>query len=193
VVIWFCGLPGSGKTSIARAVSAELERQYHVPTILLSMDSLRRKIFPNPRYTDEERDAAYRAFVVIASALAAAGRNVIMDGTGHKRVWREFARSEIPRFVEAYVKCPVEICIERETKRTDQPETRKQLYLDALQRLKTAKSFEGLGKVPGVDELFEESPKPDLLIDSSDSAIAALAELATKRLREIRPELFSSK
>jgi adenylylsulfate kinase-like enzyme len=157
------------------------------------MDSLRRKIFPNPRYTDEERDAAYRAFVVMGSSLSAARKNVIMDGTGHKRIWREFARSEIPRFVEVYVKCPIEICMERETKRKDQPETRRQLYLDALERLKTGKPFEGLGKVPGVDEPFEESPNPELVIDSSDSTVEALAGLVITRLREIEPALFYSK
>ena len=168
--MWFCGLPGSGKSTLARSVSSKLGLASE-GTIIISMDSIRKKMFPNPRYTDEERDAAYRAFVLLGSMLSKAGKNVILDGTGHKKVWRDFARSECPRFVEICVKCPVEICLERETSRPNHDGIRKKLYIDALDRLKTGKSFAGLGNVPGVDEPFEEDNRCDITINSSEGTI----------------------
>ncbi len=72
------------------------------------MDSLRKKIFPNPTYSDEERDAAYRAFVMMGSLLASNGVATLLDGVAHKRIWRDLAREECPKFIEVYVKCPIE-------------------------------------------------------------------------------------
>ncbi len=119
------------------------------------MDSIRKKIFPNPSYSDEERDAAYRSFVLLGSELAKNGVAVLLDGVGHRLVWRNLARQECSKFVEVYIKCPIEICILRESSRPQEAGgVRQKLYLDALERLKTGKKINGLGKVPGVDELI---------------------------------------
>lgn len=181
--MWFCGLPGSGKSTLAKSVAAELGLHKH-ELIIIAMDSLRRKIFPNPRYTDEERDAAYRSFVVLGSMLSNVGKDVILDGTGHKKKWRDFARSECQKFVEIYVKCPIEVCMERETKRPDQNGIRKKLYLDALERLKTGKSFAGLGNVPGVDEPFEEGTS-EIVVDSSLGSIESQTRHVVSELRKL--------
>ena len=181
--MWFCGLPGSGKSTLAKNVAAGLGLDT-INLIIVSMDSLRRKIFPNPRYTDEERDAAYRAFVVLGSMLSNAGKNVVLDGTGHKKMWRDFARSECPRFVEVYVKCPIEICMERETTRPDQNGVRKKLYLDATERLKTGKSFAGLGNVPGVDEPFEED-ESEIVVDSSQGSVESQTRHVISELQKL--------
>ncbi len=169
-VVWFCGLPGSGKTTIARGVLEKIAKGGEsAPNVkLLSMDSIRKKIFPEPTYSDQERDAAYRSFVLMGSLLSTSGVSVLLDGVGHKKIWRELARRECPKFVEVYVKCPIEICIQRETNRTAASDgVRQKLYLDALERLKSGKKIEGLGKVPGVDEPFEESDSPEIVIHSS--------------------------
>lgn len=167
LVIWFCGLPGSGKSTVAAIVREKLSRISDNIVILISMDSIRKKIFPKPTYDDKERDAAYRSFVLIASYASKAGATVVLDGTGHRLAWRKLARTECPRFVEIYVKCPVELCMERETHRKNNTEVRQRLYLEALARLKGGKKIRGLGKVPGIDEPFEESRNPDIVLDSS--------------------------
>ena len=154
------------------------------------MDEIRGRIFPNPVYSDEERDAAYRAFVVIGSLLSKSGVTAILDGTGHKRLWRELARKECPRFVEVYVKCPIEICIERENNRNNQTNVRKKLYADALERLRTGERIKGLGKVPGVDEPFEESFTPEIVIDSSKESLNLLVQKVIQRLKEFEPSIF---
>lgn len=180
-LVWFCGLPGSGKTTLARGVVERLKSKYNVDVTLLSMDNIRAKIFPDPKYTDEERDAAYRAFVILGSTLSHAGVNVILDATAHKKAWRELARVECPWFVEVFVKCPLELCMERETNRLNQSQVRKKLYADALERLKSGKSFSGLGKVPGIDEPFEENPKAEIVVDSSKNTMDELVnELMTR-------------
>jgi adenylylsulfate kinase-like enzyme len=190
-VIWFCGLPGSGKSTISRLVLKFLEGK-RINIAYISMDEIRSKIFPNPSYSDEERNAAYRAFVLIGSFLSKNGCNVILDATGHKRKWREFAREECPNFVEVYIKCPIEICIERETKRESQNLVRKKLYLDALERLKTGKTVMGLGKVPGVDEPFEESQNAEIVIDSSREDAETLASKVAKKLESTIFPIFSN-
>ena len=190
---WFCGLPGSGKTTIAQGVYGKVTKTKPMSNVsLLSMDTIRQKIFPNPSYSDEERDTAYRALVLAASLLSAAGITVLLDGSGHKKAWRDLARQECPRFVEVYVKCPLELCIERETRRTEGADgVRKKLYLDALERLKTGKKEEGLGKVPGVDEPFEESPSPEIILDSSKEVPSLLIERAMRGLSKFDSEIFS--
>jgi adenylylsulfate kinase-like enzyme len=170
LVAWFTGLPGSGKTTLVNNVLAELANFQNSRSILVvSMDEIRKDIYPSPSYSESERDAAYRAFVLIGYFLSSAGKNVILDGSGHKLVWRNFARQKCPRFFEVYVRCPIEVCIERETKRVDQNLVRKRLYEDALKRLEAHAKITGVGVMPGVDEPFEESPNPELVINCSET------------------------
>jgi adenylylsulfate kinase len=192
LVLWFCGLPGSGKTTIARGVFEKISKRENAPSVkLVSMDSIRKKIFPSPTYSDQERDAAYRSFVLIGSLLSSLGTSVLLDGVGHKKNWRDLARSECPNFVEIYIKCPIELCIQRETSRQSDPDgIRSQLYLDALERLKTGRKIDGLGKVPGVDEPFEESESPEIVIDSSKENVERLVEKVLDDLHSFDPKTF---
>ena len=54
-VIWLTGYPGSGKTSIAKALCALLHTEYE----LLRLDEFRKKIVPSPQYTEDERDLMF--------------------------------------------------------------------------------------------------------------------------------------
>jgi len=191
--VWFCGLPGSGKTTIARGVLERIKqrRESKLNVKLVSMDSIRKKIFPEPTYSDQERDAAYRSFVLIGSLLSTSGVSVLLDGVGHRKVWRDLARQECPKFIEVYVKCPIEICIHRETNRAGASDgVRRKLYVDALERLRSGKKIEGLGKVPGVDEPFEESESPEIVIDSSKEPPDVLVDQACLELHTYDPAIF---
>jgi adenylylsulfate kinase-like enzyme len=194
LVVWFTGLPGSGKTTIARGVFEKTihsfdNRSDGEKIALVEMDSIRKKIFPNPTYSDEERDAAYRAFAMIGSLLSSNGVATLLDGVAHKRIWRELAREECPKFVEVYVKCPIEICIQRETGRSGD-KIREKLYRDALERLNSGKRIVGLGKVPGVDEFYEDSVSPEIVIDSSTESPETLINQTLKALSKFDPQLF---
>jgi len=152
------------------------------------MDEIRKKIFPDPTYDDRERDSAYRALIEIARFASKNGTNVLVDATAHKRLWRDLARAAFGKeYIEVNVRCPVEVCIERETKREQKGSIRSKLYEDALERLKTGKKVLGLGKVPGVDEPFEES-ESEIVVDSSKLGDE---EAANCVLRDINHYLLS--
>ncbi len=163
-VIWFVGLPGSGKTTYARAVHRALqERGQYVE--YLGMDEWNSAREAGRSYTEVERIEAYRLFAKEAARRAGLGRNVIMDGTAHRRAMREHLRGLVPRFAEVYVRCSLETAMRREGSR---PEglVMARLYEKALERKRTGAQFAGLGEVIGVDIGFEEDPAPECVIDS---------------------------
>ncbi len=160
--LWFVGLPGSGKSSLARNFTAELEKRGENP-VLLQMDLRRKAYFPQPKYTAEERFEAYRLFAGEGADLVARGKNVVLDGTAPQLMMRECARERIAHFAEIFVSCPVDIAMEREGRR-EQGAVMADLYAKALQRQKTGEQFEGLGEVIGVDVPFEENPKAEFVL-----------------------------
>jgi adenylylsulfate kinase len=151
IVIWITGLPGSGKSTVAMAVN----RVIH-DAVILRMDELRKIVTPEPTYSESEREYVYRALVYTAKTLYSLGHTVIIDATGNKRSWRALARDLIPDFCEVYLKCPIELCIEREKKRIDTHGAPKDIYL---------KSKAG-APVPGLNVPYEEPEKPELIIDT---------------------------
>jgi len=115
--LWITGLPGSGKSTIA-AFLVRMLWDSGIETVTLNMDSLRPILTPEPKYTEEERALVYRALVLAAHLLVKEGkRSVIIDATGNRRVYRDLARRLIPEFAEVFVKCPLEVCQDREAAR----------------------------------------------------------------------------
>ncbi|NJB67373.1 adenylylsulfate kinase [Desulfobaculum xiamenense] len=164
--IWVVGLPGSGKSNLARGVAEDLQSDGH-DVVWLQMDARRKAYFPDPQYTDEEREAAYRMFAEEAAALTRQGHNVVMDGSAYRVSMRDYARSLIPRFAEVHVKCTLENAISRESRR-EQGLVMAGLYRKALERQQTGQEFPGLGQVIGVDVPFEENPRAEFLICNDD-------------------------
>lgn len=178
-VLWFTGLPGSGKSTIARAVHTELLGQGR-DVALLVMDERRRSYFPKPAYTAEERKVAYSLIAREAAELAAQGQGVILDATGHRLAVRQEARALIPRFAEVYVNCPLAEAMRREAVRSSQLSTGMSMggghhrgygvtpgmYQKALLRRRTGEPVPGLGEVVGVDVPFEEDPQAECVLDA---------------------------
>lgn len=162
--VWVVGLPGSGKSNLARAVAAALA-EWGFDPVHLQMDERRKVYFPQPQYTGGEREAAYRMFAEEAAALAREGRAVVMDGSAYKAAFRDHARSLIPRFCEIHVQCSLQAAMAREAKRP-QGLVMAGLYQKALERKATGKDFPGLGQVIGVDAPFEENPNAELVINN---------------------------
>ena len=114
--IWISGLPGSGKSALARA-AAETLRARGVPVKVLELDALRKILMPAPTGSGHEWEAVYRLLAFMAATLAEAGVPVIVDATARRRAWRQFARDLISRFAEVELECPIEVCREREAAR----------------------------------------------------------------------------
>lgn len=155
--VWVTGLPGSGKSVISEALLRLLERE-GVPAQLLSSDALRKVLTPKPTYSLEERDVVYATLVYVAKLLTENGVNVVIDATGNLRRYRDEARRQIPRFTEAYLECPLNVCVEREAKRGETYQAPRGIY----SRAKTGKS----STVPGVGQPYEPSPNPEISINT---------------------------
>lgn len=145
--IWITGMPASGKSSITRELVRML-REQDVAAAVLESDALRMVLTPEPAYSDEEREVFYREMAELGTLLARQGLNVIFDATANRRAYRERARTHIPRFLEAYVACPVEICRDRDPKG---------IYARAAAG--TADT------VPGIQTTYEPPHDPEILLD----------------------------
>jgi len=180
--VWITGLPGSGKTKRAKELLKRLE-QKNVKVEYLRMDKIRKILTPERNYTEEERDHAYRALVLLGKFLTEHGTNVIIDATGHRKVWRELARELIPNFAEVYVKCPLETCVERESNRKNNLVV-SDLYKKAMKRLKTGEDVDDIGEMIGIDVPYEEPEKPELIIDSKKLSIKESSDKIFQMIKE---------
>ncbi|MGD6810010.1 MAG: adenylyl-sulfate kinase [Candidatus Bathyarchaeia archaeon] len=154
--VWITGLPGSGKSVVSRAL-IELLEQKDISVQLLSSDELRKTLTPKPTYSLEERDIVYATMIYIAKLLTQNGVNVLIDATGNLRRYRDDARAQIPRFIEAYLECPVDVCMRREAERKETYNAPTQIYEKALKN-KTSST------VPGVGQPYEEPLNPDVSV-----------------------------
>ena len=166
--IWITGLPASGKSTIVTALQPQLEG-LGLTVEVLESDEVRRVITPTPTYSEAERDLFYRALVFTGQRLVAYGVTVIFDATASRRVYRDFAKSVIPRFIEVAVECPLTTCMERDKKGT----------------YRKGQRGESL-TVPGLQSPYEAPINPDLRIDSTTT----LSGDAARRIRDLVKEKF---
>lgn len=173
-VAWFTGLPGCGKTTIAKAVKAQLSEK-HIEVKILQLDEIRNVITPHPRYTDEERDIVYASLAYMAKILAEAGSNVIVDATANRRRYRDLARRLVPRFGEVYIRADINTCIFREAHRKAEFAP-KNIY---------KKAAEEKAAVPGINVDYEEPTFPEIEVDSSRMTSDQSAAFIVKKIIEI--------
>lgn len=175
--IWITGLPGSGKSTVAQTLLEKLkERGIHAQ--IVSSDMLRKVVTPKAKYTKEERDMVYDAIIFVAELLTRNGVNVVIDATGNRRKYRNHARKKISRFMESYVRCPLEVCIKRESRRGKTFYAPKGIY---------KKAFMGeSATVPGIGVPYEEPLNPEVVVDSDKLNAGQCAE----RILEVLIETF---
>jgi adenylylsulfate kinase len=148
-VIWLTGLPGSGKTTVARVLRQQLQER-GVVTAHLESDHLRTIFTPKPDYSQAERDWFYSILVFLGTLLSVHGVDVLIDATANLRKYRDDMRAAITPFAEIYIRCPLEVCIERDPKG---------IY---------AAAYRGKTKtVPGLQEPYEEPEHPEFIVDSN--------------------------
>jgi adenylylsulfate kinase len=174
--VWVTGLPGSGKSVVSEALLQLLEEN-GVRAQLLSSDRLRKVMTPQPTYSLEERDIIYGGLVYIAELLTRNGVNVIIDATGNLRCYRDQARKQIPRFIEAYLKCPMNICVERERKRRATHFAPRKIYFKALKGQAST--------VPGIGQPYEEPPSPEIVLDGVSCSPKECAEKIFTKIEQM--------
>lgn len=82
ILIIFCGLPGVGKTTIAKKLAPLID------ATMLSSDKIRKELIPQPTYERYERELIYQVMMLIAKYLHKAGKTCILDATFTKEEFR---------------------------------------------------------------------------------------------------------
>ena len=111
--LWFTGLPCSGKSTIADSVAEELQ-QRGLKAERLDADIIRKHLWKELGYSKEDRDENIRRATFLAKLLTKNGIAVLTFFISPYRELRDYARREIGDFVEIYIKCPIEVCIQRD-------------------------------------------------------------------------------
>jgi adenylylsulfate kinase len=147
-VLWLTGLPGSGKTTIARQLEPEL-RKRGWPVEVLDGDEIRQNLSKGLGFSREDRETHLKRVTYVAKLLSRNGVAVIAAFISPYRNIREHARKETTNFIEVYVKCSVDACAERDPKG---------LYKKA--------SVGQIKDLTGPQDLYEEPLQPDLIVDT---------------------------
>jgi bifunctional enzyme CysN/CysC len=154
-VLWFTGLSGSGKSTVARALERRLfELGCH--TIYLDGDNVRHGLNGDLGFSEKDRKENIRRVAEVARLGFDHGNITLCTFISPFQADREFARSLIPqgRFLEVFVKCDLEVVKRRDPKG---------LYAKALS-----------GEIPeftGISSPYEEPPNPEMLIETDVQSV----------------------
>ncbi len=172
-VLWFTGLSGSGKSTIAN----EVERALHAKgqlTVLLDGDNVRAGINNNLGFSEADRTENIRRIAEVAKLFVNAGVITICCFVSPTEALRSLAREIVGGndFIEIYVNTPVEVCEQRDVKG---------LYAKA--RRGEIKDF------TGVNAIFEEPSNPEISLSAGNNTVADCVKLV---LQQVTPCILNS-
>ena len=144
--VWMTGLPSSGKSTLANLLAAELQGR-GLSVVNLDGDEVRLRLSKGLGFSKEDRDENIRRISYVARVASDLGGVAITSAISPYRSVRDEARAEIAQFVEVFVSCPVEVCIQRDVKG---------LYKKAL-----AGEIKGF---TGIDDPYEPPLQPELVV-----------------------------
>jgi adenylylsulfate kinase len=160
VVLWFTGLSGSGKSTIANEVAYKLHKMGKIAYVL-DGDNIRHGLNKDLGFSPEDRNENIRRISEVAKLFADAGIVAITAFISPYREYRNFCRELAGpgRFFEIYAKASIETCEKRDTKG---------LY---------KKAKEGLIKdFTGINAPYEEPERPELVLDTNIETVEQSVE-----------------
>lgn len=162
--IWFVGLHGSGKSTIANNI-AKILREKNIPLVLLDGDEVRKTISSDLGYTLNERNAHMSRIADLCRIINDNGVHAIACVASPTEKSREYAKKKLGKIIIAYAKCPVEICEKRDVKG----------------HYKKARNVEkGFENFLGISLPFEEPNDADIVLNTDKETIGD----STKKLAE---------
>ena len=165
--VWFTGLSGAGKSTIAELVAAELDRR-GVRWELLDGDVVRQNLSKGLGFSKEDRDTNILRIGWVAERLAYHGAAVLVSAISPYREIRDEVRKQIPRFCEVFVKASVEECARRDTKG---------LYQKALKG--------EIQNFTGVSDPYEPPENPEVAVDTEQLGPEECASAVISKLEEL--------
>jgi adenylylsulfate kinase len=166
-VIWLTGMPGSGKTTIAKILHPKL-KELGLKAEILDGDAVRKELSPELGFTKEDREIHARRVVYLCKLLSRNGIISIVCLISPYREFRKYARKEINinnNFYEVYVKCSLETCIKRDPKG---------LYKKAL-------SGE-IKDLTGLQDPYEEPEHPEVNVNTEEQNVEECVNAILKEL-----------
>jgi adenylylsulfate kinase len=163
-VVWLTGLPGSGKTTIARNLAPKL-KELGLKVELFDGDEVRKQLSPDLGFTKKDRELHAKRVVYLCKILARNGVVSIVSLISPYREFRAFARTEIGDFVEVYVKASLQECIKRDPKG---------LYKKALNGEIT--------DLTGLQDVYEEPEHPEVTVETEKESVDTSADKIIERL-----------
>ena len=168
VVIWFTGLSGSGKTTIAHVLEDKLLGA-GIPVETLDGDVVRENLSKGLGFSKEDRDTNIRRIAFVAHLLQRNGVFVITAAISPYAAVREEARAMAKDFVEVFADAPLEVCEQRDVKG---------LYKKA--RAGEIKGF------TGIDDPYEAPSGPEVVCATDKQTPEESAQQVIDKLVELK-------
>jgi adenylylsulfate kinase len=169
--LWFTGLSGAGKTTIAHIVGPEIERRGPIVEYL-DGDTVRTNLSKGLGFSKEDRDTNIERIGWVAARLTRHGAAVLASAISPYDETRRKARAAVEEFgpfVEVYVRASVEECARRDVKG---------LY---------EKAFKGeITGFTGVDDPYEEPNDAEVMVDTEQHDPEESAALILAKLEELQ-------
>ena len=165
--LWFTGLSGAGKTTLARLVETELSARGHKVEVL-DGDVIRTNLSKGLGFSKEDRDTNIRRIGFVCNLLTRNDVVAIAAAISPYREVRDELRRDIGAFVEVYVSCPIDVLAERDVKG---------LYKKALAG--EIKNF------TGVDDPYESPLAAEVTVETDTETPEESAARIIARLEEL--------
>ena len=167
IVFWFTGLPGAGKTTIAKLLQERLG-EFNTCTVLLDGDEVRGGLNSDLGFSDDDRVENIRRVIEVSRLIIDSGLSVVVSLISPFESDRQSAREKLSDalFVETFIDAPLEVCMQRDPKGH---------YAKA--RLGQIKQF------TGIDSRYEVPENPELHIDTTVNSASEAVKIITNFLQ----------
>jgi len=179
VILWFTGLPSSGKSTIAHAVEQRLF-QIGCRTFVFDGDNVRHGLCSDLGFSKEDRAENIRRIGEMAKLFIEAGVIALTAFISPFRAERDRVRKLVgnDNFIEVYCKCPFEVCEQRDVK-------------GHYRRARTGE----IKEFTGISSPYEEPDNPDLVLDTASNTLEECVKAVINLLVEdkgVKRELLSA-
>ncbi|MEL6403585.1 MAG: adenylyl-sulfate kinase [Chloroflexota bacterium] len=170
--LWFTGLSGAGKTTVAKALYTRLE-EMGMRVERLDGDVVRQSLTKDLGFSKEDRDKNIERVTFVAKLLSRNNVAVLASFISPYAKTRDYVRNETTNFIEVHVSAPLEVCEERDVKG---------MYAKA--RSGEIKNF------TGISDPYEEPQNPDILLPTHEQTLEESVEMLIEELgkRGLLPE-----